>query len=138
MKLPFFDAFNSPDNVSSCAGRDSTVVASQALTLLNSADTLLHARTLAGRLWMQSHGDVSKAAALAWMLVFGRPIADAESQRAMAFLQAREAEWTKELPANAALPTGISLDAPMPAAQGAAWVEWCLALLNTNEFVYVD
>jgi hypothetical protein len=138
MKLPFFDAFNSPDNVSSCAGRDSTVVASQALTLLNSTDTLLHARTLAGRLWRQSHGDVSKATALAWMLVFGRPITDAESQRAMAFLQAREAEWTKTPPANAALPMGASLDAPMPAAQGAAWVEWCLALLNTNEFVYVD
>ncbi|MEA3210220.1 MAG: hypothetical protein QOE70_3277 [Chthoniobacter sp.] len=138
MKLPFFDAFNSPDNVSSCAGRDNTVVASQALTLLNSEDTLLHARTLAGRLWTQTRGDASKATSLAWQLVFGRPIIDVESQRAVAFLQAREAEWTKAPPANAALPTGISLDAPVPAAQGAAWVEWCLALLNTNEFVYVD
>jgi hypothetical protein len=138
MKLPFFEAFNSPDNISSCAGRDSTVVASQALTLLNSADTLLHARTLAGRLWTQGHGDTPKAAELAWTLVFGRPIADAESRRALAFLQAREAEWTKAPPANNALPTGLPPDAPMPAARGAAWVEWCLALLNTNEFVYVD
>ena len=138
IKLPFFDAFNLPDNVSSCAGRDSTVVASQALTLLNSGDTLTHARALAGRLWTQSKGDASKAAALAWQWVFARPVTSAESAQALAFLQAREADWTKTPPAGAALPTGISGDSPMPPARGAAWVEWCLALLNSNEFVYVD
>ena len=138
IKLPFFDAFNIPDNVSSCAGRESTVVASQALALLNSGDTLTHARALAGRLWMQSQGDASKAAALAWQLVFARRIMPAESDRALAFLQGREADWTKTPPAAEALPSGISGDSPMPPARGAAWVEWCLALLNSNEFVYVD
>ncbi len=137
IKLPFFEAFNLPDNVSSCAGRDSTVVASQALTLLNSGDTLANARALAGRLWMASGGDAAKAAALAWQLVFARQVRPAESHRALAFLQAREEEWTKTQPA-AAAPTGVSGDLPMPAARGAAWVEWCLALLNANEFVYVD
>jgi len=138
IKLPFFDAFNLPDNVSSCAGRDSTVVASQALTLLNSEDTLAHARALAGRLWRQSQGDASQAAALAWQLVFARQVKPAESQRALAFLQSREEEWTTTPPAAGALPSGISGDLPMPPARGAAWVEWCLALLNANEFVYVD
>jgi hypothetical protein len=138
IKLPFFDAFNLPDNVSSCAARDSTVVASQALTLLNSGDTLMHARALAGRLWMQSHGDVATAATMAWRLAFARQVTSAESGRATAFLQAREAEWTKTLPATAALPTGIPGALPMPPARGAAWVEWCLALLNASEFVYVD
>jgi len=138
IKLPFFDAFNLPDNVSSCAGRDITVVASQALALLNSGDTLLHARALAGRMWMQSQGDVSKAAALAWQLIFARQVTPPESDRALVFLQAREAEWVKSNPSGAALPTGIPGDLPMPPARGAAWVEWCLALLNSNEFVYVD
>ncbi len=138
IKLPFFDAFNLPDNVSSCAGRDSTVVASQALTLLNGGDTLMHARALAGRLWMQSQGDASKAAALAWQLVFARQIAPAESERALAFLHARENGWSKTQPSGAALPTGITRDFSIPPARGAAWVEWCLALLNANEFVYVD
>jgi hypothetical protein len=138
MKLPFFDAFNSPDNVSSCAARDSTVVPSQALALLNGQDTLQHARALAGQLWRRSHGNTASAASLAWMTVFGRRISEAESRHAAGFLDAREAEWTKTAPAAAALPTGLTADAPMPAARGAAWVEWCLALLNSNEFVYVD
>ncbi|NDF01096.1 MAG: DUF1553 domain-containing protein, partial [Verrucomicrobia bacterium] len=138
IKLPFFDAFNSPDNVSSCAGRDSTVVASQALTLLNSTDTLTHARTFAGRLWRESKGDTNAAAALAWRLVFGRAITTTESERAVAFLQAREVEWSKTKPAASVLPVGIIETQPMPPARGAAWVEWCLALLNANEFAYVD
>ena len=138
IKLPFFDAFNLPDNVNSCAGRDSTVVASQALTLLNGGDTLMHARALAGRLWMQSRGDASNAAALAWQLLFARQITPAEREHARAFLQARETEWMKSPPAAGTLPTGISGELAMPSARGAAWVEWCIALLNSNEFVYVD
>ena len=138
IKLPFFDAFNSPDTISSCAGRDRTVVPSQALTLLNGADTLTQARGLAGRLWMQSGGKASDATALAWRLVFSRSITSAERTRALAFLKAREADWMKASTTTDALPTGISADARMPAARGAAWVEWCLALLNANEFVYVD
>ena len=136
--LPFFDAFNSPDNVSSCAGRDSTVVASQALTLLNSPDTLTHARTFAGRLWRESKGDANAAATLAWRLVFERAITSGESERAVAFLQSRETEWNQTTPATGMLPVGISETQPMPPGRGAAWVEWCLALLNANEFVYVD
>ena len=50
----------------------------------------------------------------------------------------REAEWAGTGPPASALPTGIQPDAPMPPARGAAWVEWCIALLNSNEFVYVD
>jgi len=141
IKLPFFDAFNSPDTMSSCAGRDCTIVASQALTLLNSDGTLTHARALAGRLWTESHGNAARAAAIAWPLVFCRPIRPDESERALAFLQAREAEWAQTEPRASALPTGIApdlSDAPIPPARGAAWVEWCIALLNANEFVYVD
>ena len=138
IKLPFFDAFNGPDTIGSCAGRDRTVVPSQALTLLNSTDTLNRARSLAGRLWMQSKGDPSGAAAAVWLLVFNRAIREDERQGALAFLQARETEWQKSPPSAEALPTGVSADVPLPGARGAAWVEWCLALLNTNEFIYVD
>jgi len=138
IKLPFFDAFNGPDNVGSCAGRDSTVVASQALTLLNSGDTLAYARALAGRLWTESAGDAPRAVAQAWPLLFGRQIMPAEASRAAAFLESREAAWTKAEPAPGALPTGVPTELQIPPARGAAWVEWCLALLNANEFAYVD
>jgi hypothetical protein len=83
-------------------------------------------------------GDAARAAAIAWPLVFCRPIRPDESERALLFLQDREAEWARTEPPASALPTGIPPDAPMPPARGAAWVEWCIALLNANEFVYVD
>ena len=138
IKLPFFDAFNGPDTSASCAGRDGTVVPSQALALLNGPDTLARARALAGRLWTLSQGDPKVASARAWLLVFGRPITGAERARAVAFLKSREAEWTQTTPASDALPTGAGKAASAPPARGAAWVEWCLSLLNANEFVYVD
>jgi hypothetical protein len=139
IKLPFFDAFNGPDTISSCAGRDSTVVASQPLSLLNSADTLTCARALAGRLWTQSGGDFPKAAGIGWRALFCRDLTGPERERAAVFLQARETAWTQQPPSADALPTGLAPETPLPSPpRGAAWVEWCLALLNTNEFVYVD
>ena len=57
---------------------------------------------------------------------------------AMVVSKSREAEWTQTTPASDALPTGAGNAASAPPARGAAWVEWCLSLLNANEFVYVD
>ncbi len=138
IKLPFFDAFNSPDTVNCCSARESTVVASQALTLLNSDDSLHFSRALAGRLWRESKGDATQATRLVWRWLFGRDPGSLEHQKAKAFLLAREAAWSKTTPAAKALPSGIDAAQPVPAQTGAAWVEWCLALINSNEFAYVD
>ncbi len=62
--------------------------------------------------------------ARAWLLAFSRPAKPAETERALMFLQTR----------TAALAT--SGGAPKP--QEAALAEFCLALFNANEFVYVD
>ncbi len=129
IKLPFFDVFNGPDTIGSCAGRDRTVVPTQALTLLNSPETLGHAQTLAARLWRESAGQPEAAAAQAWLLLFARPIEPDESRAAQAFLARREQAWLKASPTKGPL-------APSP--REAAWTDWCLALLNTNEFLYVD
>jgi hypothetical protein len=129
IKLPFFDVFNGPDTIGSCAGRDRTVVPAQALTLLNSPETLGYAQTLAARLWRESAGQPEAAAARAWLLLFARPIEPDESRAAQAFLARREQAWLKASPTKGPL-------APSP--REAAWTDWCLALLNTNEFLYVD
>ena len=112
IKLPFFDAFNIPDTINSCAGRESTVVASQALALLNSDEALTHAKAFADRLWRESQGDTQQAVRQAWILLFSREPSGQEIEQAQSFLAQRAPE--------------------------SAWVEWCLALLNTNEFAYVD
>jgi hypothetical protein len=138
IKLPFFDAFNSPDTVSSCSARETTVVASQALTLLNSDDSLHFSRGLAGRLWRESKGDVTQAIRLAWRCLFSRDPSPSEHQKATAFLRAREAAWSKTTPSAKVVPSEFDAGEPLPAQTGAAWVEWCLALINCNEFAYVD
>jgi hypothetical protein len=125
IKPAFFDAFNAPDTISSCAMRDRSVVPSQALTLLNSNDALSRARALAARLWRDSDGDPSRAAETAWLLLFGRPITADERQAAVQFLADRQRDWQRH--------AGVADRAPR-----GAWVEWCLALLNANEFIYVD
>ncbi len=138
IKLPFFDAFNSPDTVNSCSARESTVVASQALTMLNSGDSLRFSRELAARLWSESKGDATQAIVLAWHWLFGRAPSPLESQKATAFLNARESVWNKTAPDSQALPPGVHAAHFIPPPTGAAWVEWCLALINSNEFAYVD
>jgi hypothetical protein len=54
------------------------------------------------------------------------------------FLASREAHWGEASPAEDLRPADFGSDHLPPAARGAAWVEWCLALLNANEFLYVD
>jgi hypothetical protein len=137
VKPGFFDAFNAPDTAGSCAVRDRSVLPSQALTLLNSRQSLSIARELAGRLWRESEGDAARAAERATLLLFGRPITTEEREGAVKFLAARETEWSRHHPTGDALPSGAGT-IPVPSARGAAWVEWCLALLNTNEFVTID
>ncbi len=131
------EAFNVPDTISSCPLRDSTVVSTQALLLLNSETSLEHARGLAGRLWNESQGDTTAAARRAWLILFGRAASADEVSHAVDFLTAREANWQTQQPGDAAQPRGVTGTAPEK-PRGAAWVEWCLALLNANEFIYID
>lgn len=119
MKLPFFDAFNGPDTVNSCAARDSTTTPLQALTLFHSAETLANAEALAADLWLTSRHDPQQAATLAWPRIFGRPIRDTEREAAREFLV-----------------SGPS--AADAAAVPETWVAWTLILLNSSEFCYVD
>jgi hypothetical protein len=137
VKLPFFDVFNGPDTISSCAGRDTTVVPAQALTMLNSQDALIQAKLLASRLWSESKGQPSAATLKAWPLLFARPVTGEEIDEATTFIAAREQAWLKSAPAAALSWSPVKPD-PATHAREAAWIEWCLALLNTNEFLYVD
>ena len=131
LPLPLFETFNIAGSVESCPARQNTVVAGQALTLLNNDAILEQARTLAGRLLRECPNDVHAQVRRAWLLVFSRPATNTEESQALAFLARR----------TATLGTGRPPLAPIGAdasAHGGALAEWCLALVNTNEFLYVD
>ncbi len=108
--MPMMTAFDSPDPSVSCARRDSTNVAPQALTLMNGAFTGLHAHRMAERIAKQAAAP--EWAGRAFRMALGREPSAAERGRASQVLG--------------------------PAPDEAALARLCLVLFNTNEFVYVD
>ncbi|MFT5126267.1 MAG: hypothetical protein ACI9TH_005209 [Kiritimatiellia bacterium] len=110
LTYPFLETFNVTQPIVSCSRRDTTVVAPQALTLLNDRISTQLAEAFAERLKRACGADVEKIIERGWQRAFSRSITDRERQHARAFLKSDI--------------TRVST--------------WCLALFNTNEFIYVD
>ncbi len=135
LRYPLLDAFDAPDTNTTCPERNVSVNAPQALMLLNSDLILDQARALAGRLYREASDRNDRASLIraTYRLAFAREPDPDESARGLAFLESEPALVSGR---PAALPV------PMPdglaPAQAAAMVDYCHALLNLNEFVFVD
>ena len=131
LPIPFLQAFDLPDTAASCGRRDTTVVAPQALMLLNSEDGLRYAKGLAKRLSLggADPGPEDNAAFAAWVNrlfqeTLGRDAAEDERRLATELTRRHREQYTSEGPAEAALSRAL--------------VDLCRAVLNTNEFLYLD
>ncbi|MBA4065761.1 MAG: hypothetical protein C0501_18985 [Isosphaera sp.] len=130
--LPFAEAFNVALPVASAGTRDRTVVAPQALELLNGPVAVGQARAFAGRLLRECGTDPAKIADRAWVLAYGRPIRPDERADVVAFLKVERPAGKRPTP------LGLPADAAVDPGFAAGVVECALALMNANEFVYVD
>jgi hypothetical protein len=119
-RFPPLGAFDLPETTASCGQRDCTIVPNQGLTLLNNRSAREQAAAFAGRLLRETDRTPEAVAARAWLYAYGRRITDDERREAAAFLRDRESAA-----AGAADP------------RAAAVTELCVALFNTNEFVYL-
>jgi hypothetical protein len=108
VRVPFLETFDLPENSVSCARRNESIVAPQALSLLNSSLTVEASHALSNRVQREAGDDVMKQVNRAFALALQRAPGPDE-QRACA-----------ELVHQRSLP------------------ELCRALLNLNEFIYVD
>ncbi len=108
LRLPFMEVFDQPDLQISCARRESSTHAPQALELLNGRLSNELAAALAERLAREAPGDARRQVELAYRLVTGRPPNDREAALAADFLSRQ--------------PLG----------------EFALAIFNLNAFLYVD
>lgn len=130
LPIPFLQAFDLPDTTVSCARRDSTVVAPQAMMLLNSPEGIRCARALADRLCTEERlnfADVSSTCELVDSLfrrTLSRNASDEERTLAIKFLK-RHRDYHMKSKAE-------------DDAEKLAFVDLCRAVLNLNEFVYVD
>jgi hypothetical protein len=86
LRLPFMEVFDQPDRQISCARRESSTHAPQALELLNGRLSNELAESLAERLIREAPGDVRGQIDLAFRLVVGRQPNDDEAQLAADFL----------------------------------------------------
>jgi hypothetical protein len=136
--LPLLKSFDVPDTNQACSRRDKTTTPSQALVLLNDRWPLRRAQAMAGRVLREVGTEPSKAIAQAFEIAYcRRPTAD-ELAECESFLQsqARQAAERIEKKQKVALP--IKPPASLAKETGVAWVDLCHALLNSNEFLYVD
>jgi hypothetical protein len=108
LRLPFMEVFDAPDLQLSCARRESSTHAPQALELLNGDLSNRLADALAKRLQTEAGASKLKQVNLAYKLATGRPPGVKERQLALAFLK----------------------DQPLR--------EFALAVLNLNKFLYID
>ena len=107
LRLPFMETFDQPTLQVSCAKRESSTHAPQALELLNGDITNDLAESFAERLQRESNGLTEAKIERAWLLMTGRP--PAENERALAN------QFLKTQPLR----------------------EFTLAMFNMNDFLYV-
>lgn len=108
VRIPFMETFDLPENSTSCALRQNSIVAPQALSLLNGPLMAEAANAFASRVEKESGPSAGDRVRRAFHLGLQRPPDAAELRACLRFLEARQ------------LP------------------ELCRVLLNSNEFIYID
>lgn len=109
IRYPLFESFDQPDMMSSCARRNSSITAPQALLMMNNAAIRIQAREFAGRLRREAGNDAARQVDRAFELALARsPQAD-EKQRSLEFVRRDDN----------------------------ALVDFCQGLFNLNEFVFM-
>ncbi|HEY2760693.1 MAG TPA: DUF1549 and DUF1553 domain-containing protein [Pirellulales bacterium] len=138
MRLPMFAAFDQPDMQNSCPRRTCTITAPQALELLNGEDTEEVARAWSGELLAKAGSDEAKMVRLAFEQAYGRTPNAEEMKTCEEFVDHQAAEISgnekgideKQLP--------IPAPQKIERAKAAAIVDFCHAMLCSNEFLYID
>ena len=107
--LPMLEVFDKPDTITSCARRNRSTIAPQALILMNNSFVRRQAKEFARRLEREAGTERTKQVELAFQLAYARPASAKERAMAMEFVK----------------------------SEPEAMVDFCQALLNSNEFVYI-
>ena len=123
LQLPMLALFDQPDANRSCARRFNTTVAPQALLLLNSDFAVETANRFANRVAREAGVEPGDRVDTAFRTALARLPDEEERKVCLQLLQTHTIRHTRE---NIAAP------------DLAALIDLCRALMNTNEFLYVD
>lgn len=122
------DVFDLPLGIRSTAKRHVTTTPSQALLLLNSSWSNTMARQLAGTVRNQTDLDLEQKVALIYSKVFSREPSHSEIDQALVFLEKQKG----------IIKAGPTVQAETSDPEEKAFSDLAHALLNSNEFLYID
>jgi hypothetical protein len=137
VRLPMLEAFDQPDTLNSCALRPVSTFAPQALILMNGPLAQAQSKIFAARLLREAGNDRDRIIARAFMLAFGRPARDFERDWAREYLERQTALLRERVAAHQPVATVPGVPSGVDPAFAAALADFCLALFNANEFLYV-
>jgi hypothetical protein len=137
VRYPMFDAFDAPDTQSACPQRSVSTHALQALVLLNSEFAIDRAKALTGRLFREAPMKTDDRLARAYLLVLAREPKRSEVEQGRAFLAAQTDYLRRAAAEGRPLARATFVPEGSDPAEAAAWVDFALAMLNRNEFLYV-
>jgi hypothetical protein len=138
LTYPMFEAFDAPSTEESCARRFTTVVPSQALTLMNDKLVLDWSRALAARVLNDGGLDSTQQIERAYRLTFSRAPRAEETQAVKAFLDKQTALLSARLAKNEKVMLPENMPSGMDPAKAAAFVDFCHTLMSSNEFLYIN
>lgn len=138
LMYPMLEAFDAPTSEESCPRRFSTVVPSQALTMMNDKYVLDWSREFAGRVLNDGGLSPEQQVERAYRLAFARPPKPEERQTVSEFLKKQTSLIAGRLARNEQVLMPDRLPAGIEPAKAAAFVDLCHALMSSNEFMYVN
>ena len=115
VRYPLLESFDAPDNQTACPRRETSTHALQALNLLNGDLVLERAHALAERVLGEAAPETDARIERAYLRAFCRKPSAEERADAAAFLESQAGLY----------------------GEAAAWDDFALALLNSNEFLYI-
>jgi hypothetical protein len=138
LTYPMFEAFDAATSEESCPRRFSTVVPSQALTLMNDKYVLDWSRSFAGRVLADSGLTREQQINRAYRIAFGRAPQPDEVTAVSDFLNRQSALVSGRIARNEPVLLPDQIPAGTEESFAAAFVDFTHALMSSNEFLYID
>ncbi|MBI86115.1 MAG: hypothetical protein CMJ81_23205 [Planctomycetaceae bacterium] len=129
--LTLLELLDTPRMEVNCPERVESIVVTQSLSMLNSPFMENSARVLANRLFSELPDTEIDRLRRVYELLFSRPPGESEQQAVFDFLN-------HVFHTEADHKTDTGGQSGQPSARTTPWIQLCLVLLNSNEFLFVD
>jgi hypothetical protein len=137
VRLPMLEAFDQPDTLNSCAIRPVSTFAPQALILMNGPFAQMQSKAFAVRLLHEVGSEPDALVARAFLLAFGRPARELEMKWSREFIERQTNVLREQMRKGRAIGAPSGTPPQLDPAYVHALCDFCLALFNANELVYV-